>query len=180
MVAQRTLNLNMVVVVGFLTTRFCSQPPAPLLSGETRGVQSTSRARRKNSSTVRVRSMERVAQPRRRFGGAIAQRSRAPQRKPSYCVVRMGSQLHASVAVGEGFEGEEMKGDLDELRGRLPPIQKQFDFGLDHLQNQGLEIPTAYFQSTKEAYEALLVTLSEMEPPPISCDSGLSARKGQH
>ena len=75
-------------------------------------------------------------------------------------------------AVRESFGGEEMRGHRDELRGRLLTIQKRLDLGLDHLRKEGSEMLDDYFQSTKEAYEALLETLSEMEPPPISRDSG--------
>ena len=61
------------------------------------------------------------------------------------------------------FGGERMKGYRDELRGRLLHIQKQLDLGLDHLRKQGSKMPATYFQPTKEAYEALLETLSEVE-----------------
>ena len=69
------------------------------------------------------------------------------------------------------FGGERKKGHRGELRGRLLHIQKQLDLGMDHLRNQGSEMPAAYLQPTKEAYEALLVTLSEVESPRISHES---------
>lgn len=75
-------------------------------------------------------------------------------------------------AVRESFGGEEMQVHRDELRGRLLTIQKRLDLGLGNLRKEGSEMPDDYFQSTKEAYEGLLETLSEMEAPPISRDSG--------
>ena len=72
-------------------------------------------------------------------------------------MVGMGLQLYMPTAAREGFGGE-VKGHGDELRGRLLTIQKQLDFGLDHLQKQGLEMPAAYIRPTKEAYDALLKT----------------------
>ena len=69
------------------------------------------------------------------------------------------------------FGGEHKRGHRDELRDRLLHIQKQLDLGLDHLRNQGSEMPAAYLQPTKEAYGALLDTLSEMESLQISRES---------
>ena len=69
------------------------------------------------------------------------------------------------------FRGERKRGHRDELRDRLVHIQKQLDLGLDHLRKQGSEMSVAYFRPTKEAYEALLETLSEVESLQISRES---------
>ena len=69
------------------------------------------------------------------------------------------------------FGGERKKGHRNKLRDRLVHIKKQLDLGLDHLRNQGSEMPAAYLQPTKEAYEALLETLSEVESLRISRES---------
>ena len=60
------------------------------------------------------------------------------------------------------FGGEREKGHRDELRDRLLHIQNQLDLGLDHLRKLGSEMTAACFQPTKEAYEALMETLSEV------------------
>ena len=69
------------------------------------------------------------------------------------------------------FGGERKKGHRDELRDRLLHIQKQLDLGMDHLRNQGSEMSADYLQPTKEAYRALLETLSEVESLRISRES---------
>ena len=69
------------------------------------------------------------------------------------------------------FRGERKKGHREELRDRLLHIQKQLDLGLDHLRSQGSEMPGDYLQPTKEAYEALLETISEVELLQISRES---------
>ena len=63
------------------------------------------------------------------------------------------------------FRGERNRGHRDELRDRLIHIQNQLDLGLDHLRKLGSEMTVACFQPTKEAYEALMETLSGVETP---------------
>ena len=69
------------------------------------------------------------------------------------------------------FGGERKRGHRDELRDRLVHIQKQLDLGLDHLRELGSEMTATCFQPTKEAYEALMETLSEVESLQIPHES---------
>jgi len=59
-----------------------------------------------------------------------------------------------------------MKSHRDELRGRLRSVLGRLDLGLSSLRKQGSRMKIAGFQPTKEAYGALLETLSEIESPP--------------
>ena len=69
------------------------------------------------------------------------------------------------------FRGERKRGHRDELRDRLLHIRKQLDLGLDYLREHGSEMSAACFQPTKEAYEALMETLSEVELLHVSRES---------
>ena len=72
---------------------------------------------------------------------------------------------HMCAVIKRHFGGERERGHRDKLRDRLLHIQKQHNLGLDHLRKLGSEMTAACFQPTKEAYEALMETLSEVESP---------------
>jgi hypothetical protein len=73
---------------------------------------------------------------------------------------------HMCSVIREVFGGQKMRGHRDDLRRRLQHIQGQFDHGLDHLWDQGSKMLAPHFQPTKEAYEELMKTLSDVERLP--------------